>query len=190
MYSCMVQTTTASTDDLLRSLFRLMQQVRQAPHDDVVERPALMVLARLKEQGAMRLSDLASDVCLDVSTMSRHVRALEDRGFIERATHPADGRAALLTLTPAGRKVLATAWASRRAWIDRSLEGWSAEDRRVLNDFVARFAEALTPAPAVRPARALKQEAPALVRPSRRHCTRETARRTSRIARSSSSSAA
>src|SRR4028118_987652 len=151
----MVQPTTsgrmtAESDDLLRSLFQLMQQLRQAPHDDVVERPALIILARLKERGALRLSDLASDVCLDVSTMSRHVRALEERGFVERSTDPADGRASLLTLTAAGRKVLATAWASRRAWMDRSLDGWSAADRQVLTDALERFAGALSsPAPSV-----------------------------------------
>ncbi len=154
----MMQATKPSTDDLLRSLFRLMQQVRQAPHDDVVERPALIVLARLKELGAMRLSDLAGDVCLDVSTMSRHVRALEERGYLARTADPDDGRAALLTLTPAGRKVLATAWASRRAWIDRCLESWPAEDRSVLNDVIDRFADALTVQPTARPARPPKQE--------------------------------
>lgn len=149
---------TTSTDDLLRSLFRLMQQVRQAPHDDVVDRPSLIVLARLKELGPLRLSDLAGDVCLDVSTMSRHVRALEERGYLERATDPADGRASLLTLTAAGRSVLATAWASRRAWLDQSLENWSPEDRRVLNEVIARFADALTPAPTSRAGRTNKQE--------------------------------
>jgi len=152
-----VQPTT-STDDLLRALFRLMQQVRQAPHDDVVERPALIVLARLKELGALRLSDLAVDVCLDVSTMSRHVRALEERGYIERATDPADGRASLLTLTAAGRKVLAKAWASRRAWMDQSLADWSVQDRLILTDVLERFADALTPAQPSRSLRPSEQE--------------------------------
>jgi DNA-binding MarR family transcriptional regulator len=156
----MVQPTTSSTDDLLRGLFRLMQQARQAPHDDVVERPALIVLARLKERGALRLSDLAGDVCLDVSTMSRHVRALEERGYVERTTDPADGRASLLTLTVAGRRVLATAWASRRAWVDRSLEGWSAQDRQVLTDALERFAAALS-SPAAPAGRSQRQESSA-----------------------------
>lgn len=157
-YSCMVQATNPSTDDLLHSLFRLMQQVRQAPHDDVVERPALIVLARLKELGAMRLSDLAGDVCLDVSTMSRHVRALEERGYIERTTDPADGRAFLLTLTAAGRKVLARAWATRGAWIEGCLSDWSAQDRLVLSDVLERFADALTPPQPAKSFRGNEQE--------------------------------
>jgi DNA-binding MarR family transcriptional regulator len=153
----MVQPTSSSSDDLLRSLFRLMQQVRQAPHDDLVDRPALLVLARLKERAALRLSDLALDVCLDVSTMSRHVRALEERGYVERTVDPADGRASLLTLSAAGREVLDTAWASRRAWIDRSLADWSAEDRRILADVLERFAEALSPPPSSRAGRTSKE---------------------------------
>ena len=106
----------------------------------------------------MRLWDLAVDVCLDVSTMSRHVRALEERGYVERTVDPADARASLLTLSAAGRKVLDTAWASRRAWIDRSLADWSAEDRRILADVLERFAEALSPPPSSRAGRMSKQE--------------------------------
>lgn len=151
----MVQPTSSNGDDLLRALFRLMQQVRQAPHDERVERPALLVLARLKENGAMRLSDLAGDVCLDVSTVSRHVRTLEERGLVERASDPADGRAALLTLTDAGRDMLAAAWARRRAWLDDSLGDWSPADRHAVTDAVVRLADSLTPAPPLqRPGRA------------------------------------
>jgi DNA-binding MarR family transcriptional regulator len=154
--------TDDTNEDVLGALFRLMHQVKQAPSDDdPVERPAIIVLARLKEHGAMRLSDLAGDLCLDVSTVSRHVRTLEDRGFVERAGDPDDRRAVQLTITDEGRAVLAEAWAHRQAWIDRSVADWSVADLRELGAVLGRLADALaadSAARAVRPARTTRTE--------------------------------
>jgi len=91
----------------------------------------------------MRLSDVAADLGLDVSTMSRHVRTLEDRGFLTRTADPSDGRAVRLALADPGREVLAQAWTNRRVWLERSLADWTVEDRRLLSDLLERFADAL-----------------------------------------------
>ena len=130
-------------DELAMALYRVVQRVRQAPHDDPVDRSAIVLLARLHEHGPSRLSDLAGMLCLDVSTVSRHARTLEDRGYVARADDPADGRAVQLTLTESGRAVLETAFRNRQAWLDRSLAGWSAAERDDLARTLTRLADAL-----------------------------------------------
>lgn len=51
----------------------------------------------------------ASNVCVMTgiakNTISRAVAHLERKGLLERRTHPQDSRAAILRITPAGRKV-------------------------------------------------------------------------------------
>jgi DNA-binding MarR family transcriptional regulator len=129
--------------ELASSLYGLMQRLKQAQHDDPVDRSAIIMLARLREHGSMRLSDLAGELGLDVSTVSRHARTLEDRGYVTRADDPADGRAVRLTLTQPGQTVLDTAFANRRAWLDRCLADWSPAERADLTRQLARLTEAL-----------------------------------------------
>ena len=142
----MMHATDGPTGQLAAALFRLMHSVKSAKHDDPVDRSAIIILARLHEHGALRLSDLASDLCLDVSTMSRHARALEDRGYVAREGDPTDGRAVRLTISEPGRAVLATASTNRQAWLETSLADWTDEERAQLTAMLARLADALTPA--------------------------------------------
>jgi DNA-binding MarR family transcriptional regulator/GNAT superfamily N-acetyltransferase len=51
-------------------------------------------------------AELARDLQLDAGYLSRLLRGLEQRGLIERAPSPTDGRQSLLRLTPQGRTTL------------------------------------------------------------------------------------
>jgi DNA-binding MarR family transcriptional regulator len=76
------------------------------------------VLGRLDRQGAMGVSDLAAAERVRPQSMAQTVADLETAGMVTRRPDPADGRRALVELTPEG---LATLQADRR---DR--EGWLA----------------------------------------------------------------
>lgn len=87
-----------------------------------------------------RVSDLATCAGLDTSTVSRHVKALEDAGLLSRAEDPADRRAWRLEITPAGRELLVD---TRRAWADfvgGATVDWSAADRAALTNLMTRLA--------------------------------------------------
>jgi DNA-binding MarR family transcriptional regulator len=143
-YVCIVQLNEAPpTPGLATALLRVMQALKQAQHDDPVDRSAVIILARLKEEGTLRLSDLAGHLCLDVSTVSRHARALEERGYVARADDPTDGRAVRLTLAEPGRAVLEAAFRNRQAWLDRSLADWTPAERHDLAVQLDRLADAL-----------------------------------------------
>jgi len=50
----------------------------------------------------LRVSELAGCMGLDASTASRHVRHLEDGGYLARTGDPGDRRASRVRLTPKG----------------------------------------------------------------------------------------
>src|SRR5690606_40776192 len=50
-------------------------------------------------------NDLAAHLYLDKSTASRVVDGLERKGLARRGAHPQDGRAVLLSATPAGTRL-------------------------------------------------------------------------------------
>ena len=78
-----------------------------------VDRSGIIILTTLHRLGPMRMSDLAADIGLDRSTISRQVAAVVRSGYVQKMDDTADARASLLTLTARGqaaRKKLADAW--------------------------------------------------------------------------------
>jgi DNA-binding MarR family transcriptional regulator len=106
--------------------------------------PAMMlVLHHLLGRGPSRVSELAASMGLDTSTASRHVRQLEDGGYLARAGDPGDRRASRLRLTPKGRAALGRAMGARAALVDRAIADWRAEDRAALTTLMTRLADSL-----------------------------------------------
>lgn len=92
-------------------------------------RPAsqVAVLATLARLGEVRLADIAEELLVDPSVVSRHVSPLEQDGSIARRPDPADARAALIRLTPSGEQVLETVRELRRRHLQEALTGWEDE---------------------------------------------------------------
>ncbi|MER7288877.1 MarR family winged helix-turn-helix transcriptional regulator [Streptomyces lydicus] len=63
-------------------------------------------LATLDAHGPLRVSELAARMNIALSTTSRMVDLLDDRGWIARRTDPVDQRASLISLNDAGRALL------------------------------------------------------------------------------------
>ena len=68
----------------------------------VLDRPAYLALRHICDEGPMRPTTLAARLEVDLSVVSRQVRALEDAGLVQRRPDPADARAALVSVTQAG----------------------------------------------------------------------------------------
>ena len=95
-----------STDRALTSaLFAVVQGSRHALKDPV-DRVTASVLADVRRLGPVRPSELADQMRLDLSTVSRHITSLVERGLLERTADPEDARAQLVRLTPDGEAVL------------------------------------------------------------------------------------
>jgi DNA-binding MarR family transcriptional regulator len=149
-------TTTSeapATHDLgsaLQALGRAMVALKTSPQtfgiDARVDRAAYFILARLDDAGTARMSDLAALLSLDLSTVSRQVRALEDLGLVGRTTDADDRRAYRLEPTTAGRKLVADVKKSFSEVVDLALAEWSERDRRTLTTLLGRLAQDLHPA--------------------------------------------
>lgn len=110
-----------------------------AGQDDRVDRLDHVVLRRLEAAGPLRTGELAADVELDASTMSRRAAALVDVGLVDRHPDPDDGRACRLRVSERGTAFLEESRHRRRDLLADLLLGWSARDRRELLRLLARF---------------------------------------------------
>ena len=130
---------------VMAATIRVGRRLRQRLPGDEVEFTSLALLKLVAHSGPLRLTALAAGLDLDTSTVSRQVRALEERGLIERTTDPDDGRASRLAVTDAGRHSLDQGAQRRRALIGEVIADWSDEDRDSLRILLHRLAEAFTP---------------------------------------------
>jgi DNA-binding MarR family transcriptional regulator len=61
---------------------------------------------RCKEQEKVTVSMLADEMCINITAVSRTLKALEEEGYIERSVSRKDRRITYVELTEAGQKVL------------------------------------------------------------------------------------
>lgn len=132
-----------SLDGLMSSLFTVVRAVNKGIERLGVDKASMIVMYSLKESEQTRPSAVAAFCGLDLSTISRHLKRLEDEGLVERHSDPLDRRAQLAALTPRARDLLATIDRTRAASIDHALRDWSAADRQQLSTLLTRFADDL-----------------------------------------------
>ncbi|MEZ0092846.1 MarR family winged helix-turn-helix transcriptional regulator [Streptacidiphilus sp. EB129] len=118
---------TALGDEMSRFV-RLITAWKQRSREDPGGGDRLL-LARLVTCGPRRATDLAADTLLDLSTVSRQIRSLVDRGLVERRPDPEDRRGALLSATPDGVLAFQHYRDQRNEQLAVILEAWPAEDR-------------------------------------------------------------
>jgi MarR family transcriptional regulator, 2-MHQ and catechol-resistance regulon repressor len=66
--------------------------------------PQALALRAIVLDGPLRMGALAGELGVTVATASRTVDALAERGFVRRASDPADARAVRVVATPRGRR--------------------------------------------------------------------------------------
>lgn len=91
---------------LLRARETVMAGFRPilARHD--VTEQQWRVIRVLGEASPRDATDVANHCCILMPSMTRIIRALQDRGLITRARDEADGRKLVLAITPAGKDLL------------------------------------------------------------------------------------
>ncbi|HEY4929252.1 MAG TPA: MarR family transcriptional regulator [Acidimicrobiales bacterium] len=126
-----------------RTILRLDVPQDALPDGVSIGRTGYWLLVMVSEQAPLRLSDLAEQGELDLSTISRQIRDLVAAGLIARTPDPADGRAALLSLTDQGVAVLEAASESRRQVLATAIAEWTDEERDALADGLLRLGTGL-----------------------------------------------
>jgi DNA-binding MarR family transcriptional regulator len=137
--------------DLQRTLTALSRRVVvPRVHERIVARAGVdielveaVALARIVDQDALRLSELARQLGVGCSTAGRHAGRLAHRGLCRRAPDPADARAVVVTPTAQGRAVVARLRAAHRDVLAEQLHGWSDADLATLVALAGRLVDDL-----------------------------------------------
>ncbi|HEX3792356.1 MAG TPA: MarR family transcriptional regulator [Pseudonocardiaceae bacterium] len=127
--------------ELLHTVRRSKARSLAADGSDV-ESAAQALLRIIADDGPLRASALAASVQSDLSTVSRQVATLVDRGLLERRADQRDGRASLLHVTDAGQAVIAEHKSAREAFFSEVLDGWSAAEQDQFAHLLTRFTTA------------------------------------------------
>ncbi len=122
-----------------------------------MDRAAYLLLNRLDKEGPMGVKALAASMGIDSSTVTRQVAPLVDTGLVKRTSHPEDGRAVVLQLSPRGLSRLDEVRSSRRQLMAELTQEWSPEERDAFCALLTRFNVALSTRMAASPS----AEAPA-----------------------------
>jgi DNA-binding MarR family transcriptional regulator len=116
-------------DTLAGPLDDLLLAVRAATSDRAgLSLTAAATLGRLQREGPARLTELATAEGITQPSMTALVARLCAQGLVERGADPSDGRAVVLSLTPAGADLLAHRRAARTTRLAPFLAGLSPDD--------------------------------------------------------------
>jgi DNA-binding MarR family transcriptional regulator len=133
-----VELHTALTE--LVRVYQFRDRDRICCHDiSVTQCYALEALIR---RGPSGLNDLAAELYLDKSTASRVVATLERKKYVTRERHPEDGRAVVLSASPAGRRLCERIRTDLVAETRQLLEGFEPEVRKGAARLILRLARA------------------------------------------------
>src|SRR5690606_14883591 len=133
----------------LLSLMRLLTALSPASLqrrfvDDAALPPdpnALPVLIELAMNGAQRPSAIADKLHVSPPTATRLVQRLEGAGLVARQADASDGRAHLVTLSPAGRELVTGVLAQGERLMTQALETWTPAERDALAPTLARLTD-------------------------------------------------
>ena len=106
-----------------------------------LDRASYRLLSLVDRNGPIRLSDLAQEAGVDLSTASRQVHALMGAGLMQKTAVEEDRRAALLSVTRQGHKLLERLRAAKRAVLTEMLADWTPAQRDELATVLGRFAD-------------------------------------------------
>ena len=132
----------AALNDLVR-LYQFRDRDTICCHDiSVTQCYALEVLV---VDGPQTLNKVAAALMLDKSTASRVVDALVSKGYATRSPHPDDGRAVLLAVTAAGRRLYERIDADLLANVRGVLAAVAPDVRRVIPELLGALLLAAAP---------------------------------------------
>ncbi len=116
---------------LRHAIARSARRLRQEAGTDLS--PTLTAaLSTIERFGPLTPTELAARERVQRPTVTRVACRLEEQGLVTRAPDPADGRSALITVTPAGQDVLEAIRTRKDAFLSERLEALGPEDRATL----------------------------------------------------------
>ena len=133
-------------EQLMDLVVGLKRRARAGHDGQTLPYPQHAVLKWLEKGGAATTADLARAELITPQAMGGLVATLEEAGYVARRDDAEDARRRLVTLTAAGRKILAANRAARHRWLAGLLEEqFDAEERRTLAAALALLGKLFPP---------------------------------------------
>ncbi|TQM32055.1 MarR family winged helix-turn-helix transcriptional regulator [Nocardia bhagyanarayanae] len=135
-----------TAQSLIKELYLIGRAIRIAllhPEEGQLLPGGIGVLGTLESKGPCRQVDLAVDLCISASALSRHVTELVGAGYISRHADPSDGRATLIRVTDEGRDLLGRVRASRARGLQTALADWSEDEAEQACESVRKLRNSL-----------------------------------------------
>jgi DNA-binding MarR family transcriptional regulator len=123
----------------------MAQLVDQELAADGVDPNGYAILSLIGARGELRLTEVASELGMPITTASDVVRRLERRRHVRRSPNPEDGRSSLFALTASGDREWRNGWPALQR-INRALEQQLGDPegvRSAVTDLGSAFAAAL-----------------------------------------------
>ncbi len=102
---------------------------------------AFPLIFRLLRRDGVSQDELADDFLVDKGTTARTLARLEEAGLITRSVDEHDRRIKRVRVTDRAREMAPAIRAAARAWNDKLLEGFSAEEREMALSFLQRMTD-------------------------------------------------
>jgi DNA-binding MarR family transcriptional regulator len=134
---------TKDENELAGALYAVVLRLSRLRVNEPVDKAGLAVLNEARLLGTFRPSDLAAQMRLDVSTISRHLHSLEQQGMVQRNADPDDARAQRISITARGGDVIKRMMDHRAATIRDAVAHWPEIDRDALGRLLRRLADDL-----------------------------------------------
>jgi DNA-binding MarR family transcriptional regulator len=127
------------------AIVRIQRQLRARTGSDITPSQS-SALARIEQDGPLRLGALAELEGTTAATMSRVIDSLSERDLIERVPDPLDGRASLVQLSPEGGALVHELRAHYTEALRHALSELTPAERQVIRETIpvmARLGELL-----------------------------------------------
>lgn len=121
----------------LTSLMRTLEALnrkRKYP----IERAHYLLLLQLND-APLSIGELATQLLLDNSTVTRQINAMLKNGLIEKVPNPNDARSTLVWITLHGQQLVSEMHQLRIERLSKTLSLWEDEEIQALADLMSRF---------------------------------------------------
>lgn len=104
-----------------------------------MDRSHYILLSTLQNKDAIPIGDLAQELLLDKSTITRQIEAMENKKFVERIRSKDDARSVLVSTTEYGRQLIQTMHSLRIDLLKNMLSDWTSEEVKQLENVLLKL---------------------------------------------------
>ncbi|WP_166659095.1 MarR family winged helix-turn-helix transcriptional regulator [Labedaea rhizosphaerae] len=125
-------------ESVVYPLVRIAEGMRRA-QGRAIDPTRQAILQQAAMRGQVRPSELAADLDLYQSSITRQTRVLEDEGYVKVEADPADRRSCLISLTDHGWTEVRRLTKLGLDRFDEFMADWDADDVRTLGRLLTRL---------------------------------------------------